>query len=808
MNSPLPRLGIFWLFALLASGSPLAAQPAQPQPAQPAEPPRAPSREALVPTPAERDARLGWWREARFGMFVHWGVYSTLSGTWQGKAYGGYGEHIQRMAKIPIPVYHREVAGTFNPVHFDADAWIRLGKEAGMGYFVITAKHHDGFAMYDSKVSDATIVKATPFARDPMVELRDACHRHGLKFGFYYSHAFDWGEADGPGNDWDFDNPGGDRLLGGSDWWKTTPAFIPRARRYVDTKSIPQIHELIRNYDPDILWFDTPHKLPPEENQRIMAAVRAAKPSLVVNGRLIYGLGDYDTTCDRPAEFPPNANDWEGVPTTNESYGYNANDRSHKPASHFIRLLAKSAARGGNELMNIGPMGDGRIDPVDTKILREIGAWWSVNGASIRGTSRTPLAVQAWGESTRKGDSLYLHVFDWPKSGRLVVSGLRTGVRRAFLLSSPDQPLANLRVGPDLVVTVPPAAPDAASSVVVLECESAPLADASVRLLSTEVPANTLHVFDGTRQGGLQFGSGTKDDDHVQNWTRPDDAMLWTLRVNEPAEFDLALHYDAPAPTKSAKLVEGAAGKELAPAQSGAGGAYVVELAGHGFTGTVRQGHQLSDTLGQVTLAPGEYTLRVSAKEITRRELFRLRKLTLKPRARSAASADAVKVDLSRSVAPSVVTAPDTGNNQLLYFTSPSLTDDGRHLVMISDRTGHPNLFVRDLGTGAERQLSHNTEGVLKSYVYFDGTPYRGFGKGSVSLDPANGTVYYIQGREIRAVTVAGVERVLATLPAGQMTAFTHVSADGSRLCVPTIDARALDGDRILPPKPDFDIDA
>ncbi|MFO1521341.1 MAG: alpha-L-fucosidase [Kiritimatiellia bacterium] len=388
--------------------------------------PRAPAREALVPTEAEKDARLGWWREARFGMFVHWGVYSSLSGTWNGKAYGGYGEHIQRMAKIPCAVYRKEVAGSFNPVEFNADEWIRLAKEAGMGYFVITAKHHDGFAMYESKVSDYNIVKATPFARDPMKELRDACKKHGIKFGFYYSHAFDWGEENGPGNDWDYDNPGGDKLLHGANWWEKFPEFLPRARTYVDEKSIPQLRELIANYDPDIIWFDTPHKLPPEENLRILAAVRKAKPTLVVNGRLVSGLGDYASTCDRPAEFPQQAGDWEGVPTTNESYGYNQNDKSHKPPAHFIQLLAKSAARGGNQLMNIGPTGRGRIDEADAKILRGIGAWWRVYGDSIRGTTRTPLAVQAWGESTRKENLLYLHVFEWPRDGRLVVGGLTT----------------------------------------------------------------------------------------------------------------------------------------------------------------------------------------------------------------------------------------------------------------------------------------------------------------------------------------------------------------------------------------------
>ncbi|MCX7006324.1 MAG: alpha-L-fucosidase, partial [Kiritimatiellaeota bacterium] len=301
-----------------------------------AEPARAPDIEAMKPTAVERDARLGWWREARFGMFVHWGVYSGLSGTWNGKAYGGYAEHIQRMAKIPCAVYRKEVAGTFNPTEFNADEWIRLAKEAGMGYFVITAKHHDGFAMFNSQASDYNIVKATPFARDPMKELQAACKKYGVHFGFYYSHAFDWGEANGPGNDWDYHH--------GANWWEKFPEFLPQARKYVDEKSIPQLQELIKNYDPDIIWFDTPHKLPPEENLRILAAVRKAKPTLVVNGRLVRGAGDYDSTCDRPAEFPAHEGDWEGVPTTNESYGYNQNDRSHKPPAHFIQLLAKSAA--------------------------------------------------------------------------------------------------------------------------------------------------------------------------------------------------------------------------------------------------------------------------------------------------------------------------------------------------------------------------------------------------------------------------------------------------------------------------------
>jgi hypothetical protein len=594
---------------------------------------RAPDIEALKPTAAERDARLGWWREARFGMFVHWGVYSGLSGTWNGKAYGGYAEHIQRMAKIPCAVYRKEVAGTFNPSAFNADEWIRLAKEAGMGYFVITAKHHDGFAMFNSQASDYNIVKATPFARDPMKELQAACKKYGVRFGFYYSHAFDWGEANGPGNDWDYQNPGGDKLLHGANWWEKFPEFLPQARKYVDEKSIPQLQELIKNYDPDIIWFDTPHKLPPEENLRILAAVRKAKPTLVVNGRLVRGAGDYDSTCDRPAEFPVHEGDWEGVPTTNESYGYNQNDHSHKPPAHFIQLLAKSAARGGNELMNIGPMGTGKMDPADIAILKGIGAWWQRNGESIRGTTRTPLAVQAWGESTRKGNTLYLHVFGWPRDGRLVIGGLKSDTHAVRMMGTARAvPLAIRRLNPlDVIIEgLPKDAPDTADSVIAVECVGEPQTD-SARLLATNLAVNTLRGFDAKLEGKLQFGPGKTKDAWVTNWKSKGDAVVWPVRLNTKATFEVELVYDAPKDGKGGKVKEGDADKERAQASKGAGGTYVVRVGAQSVEKKVRSGANLRDTLGKLTLEPGSFEIRVSAQDITGEELLRLRALTLRP---------------------------------------------------------------------------------------------------------------------------------------------------------------------------------
>jgi hypothetical protein len=598
------------------------------------ESPRAPNPEELKPTAEEINARLGWWREARFGMFVHWGISSTLGGSWQGKRYGSYAEHIQRMAKIPIPVYHKEVAGSFNPVAFNADEWIKLAKETGMGYFIITAKHHDGFAMYDSKVSDATVVKMTPFARDPMKELKAACQKYGLKFGFYYSHAFDWGEENGPGNDWDFNNPGGDKTRNDPKWWLSRPDFLPKARKYVDEKAIPQLQELIANYDPDILWFDTPHKLPPEENLRILAAVRKAKPSLVINGRLVRNSsgnwGDYLSTADRAAEFSPQAGDWEGIPTTNESYGYSASDFSHKPSAHFIRLLAKAAARGGNQLVNMGPMGNGAVDPLDVAILQGIGKWWAVNGESIRGTTRTPLAPQAWGQSTRKGDRLYLHVFDWPSDGKLVVGGLKTPIKKASLLADPAEKLDFERSGLDQVITLPQAAPDAVKSVVVIDFVSEPAAD-PVRVLSPRVPVDTLHVFDGKLVGGLKLGPGKKTDDVVMNWKSSGAAVVWPVRVNETTAYEVSINYIAPEGSKTAKVVEGDEGKETTRAGQGARGSFVVNLGSHELSSEIKQGKDVEYVLGEVTLKPGEHEIRVEGVKITGEELMQLRKIMLKP---------------------------------------------------------------------------------------------------------------------------------------------------------------------------------
>jgi alpha-L-fucosidase len=527
-----------------------------------------------------------------------------------------------RIQKIPRAEYVEKAVSVFNPVKFDAEEWVQLIKSAGMKYLIITAKHHDGFAMYPSSVTRYNIRDATPFKRDPMRELADACKRHGIKFGFYYSHAIDWEHPNGPGNDWDYPNPGGDKgLHGGTQWFDLHPELFPRIQSYVNDKAIPQILELLKTYKPDILWFDTPSRLPLSENIRILKVVREADPNVVVNGRLArgrgYSFGDYKNTGDRAAEIVPTDGDWETIPTTNESYGYHRHDASHKPVSHFIQLMAKAAARGGNVLMNIGPMGDGLIDSKDAEILRGIGSWLEINGASIYSTDRTPLPVQPWGESTLKGNKIFLHVFDWPRDGQLVVGGLKNEVSSAYLLADPKQkPLRTRRFNDsDLTINLPRTSADKSDTVIVLELKGEIKAN-PVRLLSGGNHANVLRSFDGELHGaGLRFGDGKAARAYVFEWRDPREWIGWRVRTNEPAEYEVSLKYTT--------------------ASSENRGSYAVSVGQHVLQATVVPTRIESEAatviLGRIRLTPGNYDIAVKPVEIKGGELMRLFHLTLTP---------------------------------------------------------------------------------------------------------------------------------------------------------------------------------
>ena len=570
------------------------------------------------PTTTTKTDRLGWWREARFGMFIHWGVYSALAGEWRGHKVEGYAEHIQRIAKIKRDTYLEEVVKPFNPSSFNADEWVRAAKETGMGYIIITAMHHDGVAMFDSKADDYNVVKSSAFGRDPLRELKTACDKHDIKLGVYYSHAIDWSLSGDPR----FPEPNG----------------AERRKACVDRKALPQMLELIRNYQPAILWGDTPHQNPQELNLQILAALRKEDPKLILNGRIAgSAYGDYHTTTDRPAEFgpmtAPEETDWEAIPTTNESYGYHAHDKSHKPPAHFIQLLAKAAARGGNLLLNIGPKGDGTFAAEDREILDAIAKWWKVNGDSIRATERTPLAPQSWGESTLKGNDLYLHVFDWPKDGKLLVGGLNSEIAQAALLADPKTPLVFQRIGPDLQITLPNDPPDSANNVILLNCKARPKGNPT-QLLQTNTN-NKLSVFTAELLGpvdrkGWSLGKGTSITSHAKGWKSKDCSVLWKTRLTQPATFQATIHYDAPAADKTKIETDG--GAITAKGQQTYGGSFSVLIGNQTLKGTVSQaGMNVALDLGRISLEPGKHDISIKADEITGKELMLFKSLTLTP---------------------------------------------------------------------------------------------------------------------------------------------------------------------------------
>lgn len=503
-----------------------------------------------------REVRLKWWREAKFGCFIHWGVYSLYGGMWKGKKCG-YGEHIQRAMKISQKEYKEKFIDCFYAEEFQAEHWVKLAKEAGMRYLVVTAKHHDGFAMYPSCVSPYNITM-TPFGKthDPIGEMERACRKEGLYFGIYYSHAFDWGEENGPGNDWEYNNGGGDqRLYEGKRglWFEEHPELIPCVRvEYVNKKVIPQILELIEQYHPDLLWFDTPHKLPFSENMRILKEIRKADSHIIVNGRLVKNqlfptLGDYRNTADRPNEFYPVAEDWEAIPTTNESYGYSCFDKSHKGADFFIQLLVKAAARGGNLLMNMGPKADGTVDLVDEAIFKNIGTWMRENGTSIYGTERTPLPIQTFGETTKKGDNLYLHVFKKRKGEPILLSGLLNGIKSAYFL---DSRLSKKEIGiqrlnyRDTLLYLPKETDllEFTDLVICAEVDGTWKVEKS-RLLD-EKDSTFLHAFDATfLSNTLTFGDGKKGNDYVDGFTSSGQMVVWQIRSNIQKQFLLKVRY-------------------------------------------------------------------------------------------------------------------------------------------------------------------------------------------------------------------------------------------------------------------------
>lgn len=479
----------------------------------------------------KQDQRMKWWRDARFGMFIHWGLYAEPAGEWKGERIPGISEWIMARAEIPVKEYEK-LAENFNPVNYDAEEWVKLAKAAGMKYIVITSKHHDGFAMFDSDASDYNIVDATPFDRDPLKELAAACDKYDMKLGFYYSQAQDWHEPGG--TYWNIEQ--------GESHWDPDLEREP-LMNYINEKAVPQVKEILENYGGlDILWWDTPRGMT-EEAAQALQNVADDYPTLITNNRLYRPWpGDFST----PEQHVPPTGldyDWEVCMTMNTSWGYKWYDNNWKSAKTLIRMLVDIASKGGNLLLNVGPTAKGEIPDSSIVRLQRIGEWMDKNGESIYGTTASPFFKLPWGRCTQKetknGTTLYLHVFDWPRDQILRVPGLKTKIKDVYLLTNPKQKFSYKFEDGDLLIHAPSVIFDPINTVVVvktgknIEVESnmPALKDGEILL-----PANFADIHN-PGYGSHAVLSGTGDEAVVKNWVDNRTRLEWMFHTAKPGTY-------------------------------------------------------------------------------------------------------------------------------------------------------------------------------------------------------------------------------------------------------------------------------
>jgi alpha-L-fucosidase len=481
----------------------------------------------------KQDEKMEWWREARFGMFIHWGLYAKPAGEWKGKRVSGISEWIMARASIPVKEYEKLTAD-FNPTKYDAEAWVKLAKQAGMKYIVITSKHHDGFAMFHSKASKYNIVDATPFKRDPLKELADACKKEGIRLGFYYSQAQDWHE------------PGGTyfNIEDGKPHWDSDLEREP-LMNYINGKAVPQVEEILENYGGlDILWWDTPRGMT-EEAAEALQKVADKYPKMLTNNRLYKPWpGDFTT----PEQHVPPTGldyDWEVCMTMNTSWGYKWYDENWKSSETLIRMLVDVASKGGNLLLNVGPTAEGEFPKPSIERLKEIGIWMQQNSESIYGTSASPFFKLPWGRCTTKevngNTNLYLHVFDWPKDGTLKVPGIKTRVSNISLLSNPKQKFAWKFENDDLLIHAPSVIFDPINTVVVVNTKG------NLEIISNKpglkegsilLPADFADIHNpGYGTHAKLEGSGKKS--VINNWVDSRVRLEWMFEINEPGKFEV-----------------------------------------------------------------------------------------------------------------------------------------------------------------------------------------------------------------------------------------------------------------------------
>ena len=556
---------------------------------------------APSPGPAQAQApdRLQWFRDAKFGLFIHWGVYAMI----------GREEWARQLLQIPLAQY-QDYADDFDPVHFNPDEWAALAKEAGVKYVVITSKHHDGFAIFDSAYTDYDIMRAK-YGRDILGPLSVSMKKAGIPLGFYYS-IMDWHHPDYlPRRPWEKD-----RTTQGADFG-----------RYMDF-AVNQIKELVTKYDPAVLWFDGEWEHSNEE-QRAFAIGKMLlemKPALLINDRLWRrepGFGDFGTpenyvpaTGVRNPDGSPRL--WEACYTMNwNGWGYNRYETEFHSATQLIRQLIEIVSKGGNLLLNIGPQPDGRIQAEFVARLREMGAWLKTNGEAVYGTTASVFErLPFFGRCTVKGTTLYVHVMGWPADGRIVLPGLRTEVKKAALLTGPGRPLTFKRSGRDVVITLPDRERDPAATVVVVELQGPPVVEpwtiGAGKDGRIDLPVYLADIQSGMGQRAYldHFYRTTM----LTNWQNVNDYPEWTFTTDKPGTFEVLATY--------ASMWGGQAG-------------YEVEIDSRKLAAKTESSPSLyfpaTFPVGQVLLPVGPHRLRVRITSIANNHAMNLEKIALVP---------------------------------------------------------------------------------------------------------------------------------------------------------------------------------
>lgn len=499
--------------------------------------------------PAEKNVQekaLEEWSAMKFGLFIHWGIYSLPAGVWDGQQIEKLGEQIQRHAKIPHDEY-AALAGQFNPVNFDADAMVGMAKKAGMRYIVLTAKHHDGFCMFESAHTDFDIIDATPYKKDILKQLADACKKHGLKLGVYYSTP-----------DWRFNGPHPE--VNPHDGKISVFSKVSKAN---EDYQVAQLKEIMTNYGDIVELFFDMGEPTPAQSERFADTVHGLQPGCMINGRVMNNQGDFITMPDNHMpDIPLTDLPWESPGTFYHTWGYKSwvkGDPLEQQVPNQIQKLVTIAARGGNFLLNIGPMSDGSVVQYEQDVLAGIAEWTAKNGESVFGTGVTPFAKLPWGECTTGDEKLYLHVFNWPEDGKIEVPGLQNPVVAVYPLSNPTK---SLRYS-NGIISLTGVTPDPNDTVIVLEYEE----ELSVEPVRTRPKKSGTLVLTG--DDAIHHGKYGRES---YRSILPDYYRTWEVGALDAGTYDVSLVYKLKAAKKDFKLevadgsldfsLKGRAGKE------------------------------------------------------------------------------------------------------------------------------------------------------------------------------------------------------------------------------------------------------